>query len=74
MKRFKVVKGETAFLLLGGFVCGYDTQNYSSYLDIMGEEDKRRGAERGRVENWEKYVTFIFTQSISKSCNHSTSR
>lgn len=59
MKRYKVIKGETAFLLLGGFVCGYDTQNCSSNLEIMRVEDKRKGAECGRVENWEKYVTLI---------------
>lgn len=64
MKRYKVIKGETAFLLLGGFVCGYGTQNRSSCLEIMRGEDKRKGAERSRVENWEKYVTLILFYTV----------
>lgn len=53
MKRYKVIKGEAAFLLLGGFLCGYDIQNCSSYFEIMRGENKRKGAERARVETWE---------------------
>lgn len=52
-------KGRHCRLILGGFVCGCDTQNCSSYLDIMRGEDKRKGAQRVSIENWEKYVTFI---------------